>query len=278
MSEKKLTMPKMPKLDMDAIKQAQEEATKGSDGASNFFAQKDIPQSSDGEGLYVKLLPPMAASMHGQPSYKEVGVWCNKKRLISQETFGEACAMMDYLKVIKDRTKKEPALKTLWDDWNTFSIKPIFYFPCLVLDIAFKGNTTKIASIKVQDDEIKVFQCSKTLAAEILGFTRNRMYNTEDGLSLMSPTDGRAIVMTKTGTKQDTKYQLLVSPFNVDTSTEVKHYQPDVYPDIPAMVTEKFKGDEYNVGILKEYFEGITYVPAEGDDEASGGIAGDMAD
>jgi len=225
------------KINIDALKEAQENMKSGSDGL--FVGQSELKPN-----LYIRLMPSQP-NISSLGFFEEDGFWIKGKRYVSPETFGKPCPISE--EVEEALASGDPVLQALLNH-KDFKRKKQVSFPICILNAK---NEKTYQFDGVRDNMVKILQTGPQLGSAIIKLLVNAPGCEPEELLEQ---EGYIIQCTKTGEKIDTEYsaQVIVRKFNVPDEL----YDYDKIPDILELCRKKLKSDDYLRGVVRNYLYG----------------------
>jgi len=260
-------------LDLGKLKEKEEELKKrGGDGSKNWIQVSKIDKPLD-----VRILNPLP-SMDGV-YFVEVPVWwINGKRCISKKIFGPE--EKDVIELMKeeaelaaktDKTLAELLTKKGDNDIPKIQFKWEYWVPVLQLAWTLDGQNNiagiygpdgksyDVEKIKkfITDERVKILVANLTVIKAI-----NVIATTRGNSQMMSAADGMNIVITKTGTKRDTKYAVAATE---KMPMPAEFYQEGKLVDPFEIAQSLMHTDAYMEAVMGNYLYGDCEIPADGD-------------
>lgn len=222
-----------------------EEAKKLNSGGI-YFSRKAIPANSS---VDLRIMPPLR-SLNGNFYLLATTVWMNNRPYLSPRTFGEACPILDFIDAAKKDGTNQDVLSLIGSD--KFSVNEDVIMPILLLNVKYDGP--EVSKVEVIDDEVKIFDCTTKLAAELTGYVSSRHYQkgADHPLGIFDPKVGHIITVSKTVKENNTSYTSQIFP--LPTELPEKYYE-DV-PDVVAKTREKLYSNAYLEGAVANFFFG----------------------
>jgi hypothetical protein len=234
-------------LNLGKLNEAQKELeSSGGDGIL-LYASKTVP---DGTEIDIRILPP--GPDMGEIYYMSVNyVFIAGKKLFCREALGQECVIRNYFENIL-ASKDQEAISLLKKLEGHRGFKREFWFPVLLLNCKFEGNSNKLESFEVDGDRARIFVCGKDLISKITALITSRQFSSDSEDLILDRVTGHNIVITRKGQKLKTEYNAF--GWNYPLEMDAKYYENPV--NLREELTNLMQSDDYSTAMLNHYFYG----------------------
>lgn len=198
-----------PLLDYAALENLDSEIS-SRDSAVFYMKQQDI---EIGKPIHIRFLPPKP-DYNGRYYITSINHWLQvgdkKVKVVSPKTIpGEH----DFIDMCVDSVKMsmDSGAKSLVSNPKLYDKQQIFLLPAIILEDVKYGPTGEVVDFKVKNGKPCIFQCGPQVLKQINGIVINPQYANASGLSILSPSLGNTLTISKAKSGQKTDY--LVQPW-----------------------------------------------------------------
>lgn len=198
-----------PLLDYAALENLDSEIA-SRDSAVFYMKQQDI---ETGKPIHIRFLPPKP-DYNGRYYITSINHWLQvgdkKVKVVSpkiipgEHDFIDMC--IDSVKASMDR-----GAKALVENRKLYDKQQIFLLPAIILEDVKYGPTGEVVDYKVKNGKPCIFQCGPQVLKQINAIVINPQYANASGLSILSPSLGNTLTISKAKSGQITDY--LVQPW-----------------------------------------------------------------
>lgn len=198
-----------PLLDYAALENLDSEIS-SRDSAVFYMKQQDI---EIGKPIHIRFLPPKP-DYNGRYYITSINHWLqvgdkkvkvvSPKILPGEHDFIDMC--IDSVKVSMDS-----GAKALVSNQKLYDKQQIFLLPAIILEDVKYGPTGEVVDYKVKNGKPCIFQCGPQVLKQINAIVINPQYANASGLSILSPSLGNTLTISKAKSGQKTDY--LVQPW-----------------------------------------------------------------